>query len=153
MSDQGLRPSRDPARRAMLAGAVAAPVLLALGIIIGLVEGGLLPGTCQGLACLFSGLVFGATATIALVWLVLWVAVRLARRRWPRPPWRLWRYASSRWPAGDPPCGSSSSRWTARPRRSSRRPRRRSGAAAARRRRRLVPQGTPRGHPGGGSQP
>jgi len=82
--------SGDPERRAMLAGALAAPVLLALGLVIGLVEGGLLPGTCQGLACLFSGLVFGATATIAVVWLVLWVAVRLARRRWPRSTWRLW---------------------------------------------------------------
>jgi hypothetical protein len=90
MPEQEPSTSPDAERRAMLAGSIAAPVLLALGTVIGLVEGGLLPGACQGLACLFSGLVLGATLTIAVVWLLLWAAVRVARRRWPRSTWRLW---------------------------------------------------------------
>jgi|SRR6056297_157341 len=80
----------DPEWRSIIAGAVAAPVLLLIGLVIGLVEGGLLPGTCQGLACLFSALVVGAASVIAVTWLVLWVAVRAARRRWPHSTWRLW---------------------------------------------------------------
>jgi hypothetical protein len=71
-------------------GSIAAPVLLVLGTAIGLVEGGLLPGDCQGLGCLFGGLVFSATLIIAVVWLLVWGAVRLAQRRWPRSTWRPW---------------------------------------------------------------
>jgi hypothetical protein len=82
--------SPDTERRTMLVGSAAAPVLFVLGVLIGLVEGGLLPGDCQGLGCLFGGLVFSATLAIAVVWLLLWTAVRFARRRWPRSTWRLW---------------------------------------------------------------
>lgn len=81
---------RDPEQSALLVGFVAAPLLLILGFVIGLLEGGLLPGACQGLACLFNGLVIGAAAVITVTWLVLWAVVRLARRRWPRSTWRLW---------------------------------------------------------------
>lgn len=80
----------DPERRSIVAGAVAAPAVLLIGLVIGLIEGGLLPGACQGLACLFSTLVFGAASVIAVTWLVAWFVVRLAQRRWPTSTWRLW---------------------------------------------------------------
>jgi len=86
--DRGL--FEDPEWQAAIAGVVAAPVLIVLGVMIGLVEGGLLPGACQGLACVFSALVFGAVAVITVTWLVLWGTVHLARRRWPGSTWRLW---------------------------------------------------------------
>lgn len=90
MQDRAHHPPPDAEWRALLAGVLAAPVLLVLGVVVGLVEGGLLPWACEGLACLFNSLVLGATAIIAVTWLVLWVVVRLARRRWPRSTLRLW---------------------------------------------------------------
>lgn len=80
----------DHELRAVLAGAAAAPILVLLGSGVGLAEGGLLPGACQGLACLFSALVLLAAGVVAGTWLVVWAVVHLARRRWPRSRWRLW---------------------------------------------------------------
>lgn len=82
--------SLDPERRAALVGVAAAPALVLFALVVGIVQGGLLPGACQGLGCLFSGLVLGATGVIVGVWLVAWLGVRAARRRWPHVGWRLW---------------------------------------------------------------
>lgn len=67
-------------RRALRVGVAAAPALALLGVGIGLVEGGLLPGACEGLACLFGTLVLATTAVVAVVWLLVWGMVRLHRR-------------------------------------------------------------------------
>lgn len=71
-------------------GVAAAPVLVLFAVVVGVVEGGLLPGACQGLACLFTGVVLGAAGVIVAVWFVVWLGIRAARRRWPHVRWRLW---------------------------------------------------------------
>ena len=83
-------PQLDAERRASIAGVAAAPTLLLLALLVGLVEGGLLPTACQGLACLYSALVSMAVAGILVVWLLVWFVLRLTRRRWPRSNTRLW---------------------------------------------------------------
>lgn len=80
----------DPEWRAAVAGASAAPLLVLAGLVIGLVEGGLLPLACQGLGCVFTAVVLLYAGIVAGVWLIVWVVVRLARRRWPEVTWRLW---------------------------------------------------------------
>ena len=80
----------DPERRAALWGAAAAPALVLLGLGVGVVEGGLLPGACQGLACLFNAIVLFAAGAVAAAWLLIWFVVRLLRRRWPASTCRVW---------------------------------------------------------------
>lgn len=82
--------SADPERRAAIVGVAAAPALVLFAGVVGMVEGGLLPGACQGLACLFTGIVLGAAGVIIVVWFVVWLGIRVTRRRWPHARWRLW---------------------------------------------------------------
>lgn len=91
MESRSKRPlSADPEWQALAAGLGGAIAVLLVGTVIGLVEGNLLPGDCQGLACLFTGIVLGYSGLVAAVWVVVGVAVALARRRWPTSTWRLW---------------------------------------------------------------
>ena len=71
-------------------GVAGAGALVLGGLIIGLVEGNLLPGDCQGLACLFGAVILGYAGAVAAVWLVVGTAVAFARRRWETSTWRLW---------------------------------------------------------------
>ena len=80
----------DPEWKALAFGVGGALALLVGGLIVGLIEGNLLPGDCQGLACLFTGLVLGYAGIVLAVWIVAGIAVRLARKRWPASSWRLW---------------------------------------------------------------
>ena len=59
------------------------------GVVLGFVQGGLLPWECQGLACLFTQVILMYTGIVVAVWLVAGIALALARRRWPRSQWRL----------------------------------------------------------------
>lgn len=79
----------DPERRALVAGVAAVPTLLLLAVVVGLIKGWL-PGLCQGLACLYNTIVLMGLAGISVTWLLLWMVVRLTRRRWPRSNVRLW---------------------------------------------------------------
>lgn len=73
--------SADPGWRAALVGVAAAPGLVPFALAIGIVEGVLLPGACQGLACLFGLVVLRASAVIvgilaAISWVpVAWLGV------------------------------------------------------------------------------
>lgn len=80
----------DPEWKALTWGVGGALALLAGGLLVGLVEGNLLPGDCQGLACLFTGLVLAYAGAVIGVWIVAGIAVGLARKRWPASAWRLW---------------------------------------------------------------
>lgn len=64
--------------------------LVMAGLIVGIVEGSLLPGDCEGLACLFTTVVLMYAGIVVGVWLLVGVAVAAARRRWPTSTWRLW---------------------------------------------------------------
>lgn len=74
----------------VLVGAAAAPGLVLVGLLVGLIEGGLLPGACRGLACLYLGLVLGYAGVVAGVWAVVALVVHLTRRRWPTAAARTW---------------------------------------------------------------
>lgn len=76
--------------RTVVLGAAAAVALVAGGLIAGAVEGGLLPGRCRGLACLFTTVVVVYSLAIASVWLVAALILAAARRRWPDVGWRVW---------------------------------------------------------------
>lgn len=80
----------DPEWRALAWGVGGAFAFLLGGLVVGLVQGGLLPGECQGLACLFTTVIIMYTGIVLAVWLVAGTAVVLARRRWPVSTWRLW---------------------------------------------------------------
>jgi hypothetical protein len=82
--------SADPEWRAALLGMAAAPTLVLFALVVGIVEGELLPGACQGLGCVFSGLVIVMAAVSVGVWFVVWLGIRSLRRRWPQVGWRLW---------------------------------------------------------------
>ncbi len=70
--------------RAAVAGALAAPVLVVVGLIVGAIEGGLLPwDDCQGLACVYLAVVLMYSGGILAIWAVVSGIVVLARRRWP----------------------------------------------------------------------
>lgn len=73
----------------MLAGAAAAPALVLVGLAVGFVEGGLLPGDCRGLACIFTGILLTYAGLLLALWVVFAGVLALARRRWPRSSWRL----------------------------------------------------------------
>ena len=88
--DQDRATAADQERRAAVVGVSAAPTLALLTLLVGAVEGGLLPGACEGLGCLFGAIYLGATGVVLVVWLVTWPAVRAARRRWPEVGWRVW---------------------------------------------------------------
>ena len=72
----------DPEWRALAWGVGGALALLEGGLLVGLIQGNLLPGDCQGLACLFTGLVVAYAGAVVGVWLVAGIAVSLARKRW-----------------------------------------------------------------------
>lgn len=76
--------------RWVLVGAAAAPGLVLVGFVIGSLEGGLLPWACQGLACLFAGLVLGYAGLLAVVWGLLALVVRWTRRRQSASRLRTW---------------------------------------------------------------
>lgn len=80
--------SLPPDWQAVVVGAASAPALLVLGLVIGVVEG-LIPG-CEGLACLYGGLVLGYSGALLLVWGVIALVVAATRRRWPRSSARTW---------------------------------------------------------------
>ncbi len=80
----------DPEWRTLSWGVAGAFALVLGGLIAGLVEGGLLPGECEGLACLFTTVVLGYAGIVVAVWIIVGLAVALARKRWPRSTWRLW---------------------------------------------------------------
>lgn len=80
----------DPEWRALAAGVSGAVALVIAGAVVGLIEGGLLPGACRGLSCLFTGIVLGYAGLVLATWLVVGVGVSLARRRWPASTWRTW---------------------------------------------------------------
>lgn len=80
----------DPEWRASTWGVGGAIALLLGGLIVGLVEGNLLPGECEGLACLFTGIVLGYAGVVLAVWIVVGVSLAIARQRWPTSAWRLW---------------------------------------------------------------
>lgn len=80
----------DPEWRAAAWGIAGAVALLLGGLVVGLVQGNLLPGDCQGLACLFSGLILGYAGVVLVIWVLAGVAIALARKRWPTSTWRLW---------------------------------------------------------------
>lgn len=90
VGNRGKPLSADPEWRALAAGVSGAIAILLVGAVIGLVEGNLLPSECQGLACLFTGIVLGYAGVVAAIWTVVGVAVALARRRWPTSTGRLW---------------------------------------------------------------
>ena len=80
----------DPEWQALAWGVGGAVAFLLGGLIVGIVQGGLLPGECEGLACVFTTVILMYTGIVLGVWLVAGVAVALARRRWPESTWRLW---------------------------------------------------------------
>lgn len=80
----------DPEWRAVGWGLGGALAFLGGGVVLGFVQGGLLPWECQGLACLFTQVILMYTGIVVAVWLVAGIALALARRRWPRSQWRLW---------------------------------------------------------------
>jgi len=80
----------DPEWKALAWGVGGAVALLAGGLLVGLIEGNLLPGDCQGLACLFTSVVLAYAGVIVGIWVVAGIAVGLARRKWPTSTWRLW---------------------------------------------------------------
>lgn len=57
---------------------------------MGLVEGGLLPWACRGLACLFTAVVLMYGAGLVVGWGVIGVIVHLTRQRWPTSTLRTW---------------------------------------------------------------
>lgn len=71
-----------PDWRAAVLGALAVPGLIVVGAVIGWAEG-LLPWSCRGLECIFTGLVLGYAAVMLLVWAVAAGVIALTRRRWP----------------------------------------------------------------------
>ena len=71
-----------PDWRAALVGAAAAPTLTLVGLVVGVIEGGLLPGVCQGLACLYTAMVLLYSAGILVAWSVIAIVTAATRRRW-----------------------------------------------------------------------
>jgi hypothetical protein len=80
----------DPEWKALGWGVGGALALLVGGLLVGLIEGNLLPGDCQGLACLFTGLIVAYAGAVVGIWIVAGIAVALARKRWPTSNRRLW---------------------------------------------------------------
>lgn len=80
----------DPEWQALTWGVGGALAFLVGGLIVGVAQGGLLPGECEGLACLFTTVILMYAGIVLVVWLFAGVAVALARRRWPESTWRLW---------------------------------------------------------------
>jgi hypothetical protein len=80
----------DPEWRALAAGVSGAVALVLGGLVVGLIEGNLLPGSCRGLVCLYTGIVLGYTGLVLAVWILVGAGVALAKRRWPMPTWRIW---------------------------------------------------------------
>lgn len=73
----------DPDWRAVLIGALAAPVLTVVGSVGGWLSGGLLPGDCQGLACVYLHVLLLYSAALLGVWALVATLTALARQRWP----------------------------------------------------------------------
>lgn len=82
-------PDLDADWRAVGAGAGAAPALLVTGLVAGWVEGGLLPGDCQGLACVYLQVLLLYSAALLGLWILVATLTALARQRWPRSTSRL----------------------------------------------------------------
>lgn len=80
----------DPEWRAVGWGLGGAAALVLGGLVLGLVQGGLLPWDCEGLACLFTTVILMYAGIVLGIWLVAGLALALARRRWPISTWRLW---------------------------------------------------------------
>ena len=73
----------------MVTGVAAVPATLLVGAGIGFIQGGLLPGACQGLACLYPAIVALGAAAVAALWLVLGTVRAMTRRRRPNSTVRL----------------------------------------------------------------
>lgn len=75
--------------RAAAVGAGAAPALVVVGLIAGAREGSL-PGSCEGLDCLWFGFVALMAAAMLCIWAIVAGVAALTRRRWPGSTARLW---------------------------------------------------------------
>lgn len=75
--------------RAVVVGLLGAPTLFGTGLVIGAVEGGLLPGACEGLTCLYFGVLVGYSLLLLAGWGVLAGITALARRFASRSRLRL----------------------------------------------------------------
>jgi hypothetical protein len=81
---------QDPEWKALAWGVGGAVALVLAGLAVGLIEGNLLPGDCEGLACVFTTVVLMYAGIVVGVWLIVGLAVGAARRRWSTSTWRLW---------------------------------------------------------------
>lgn len=89
MPNPDRRPRPDADWRAVIGGALAAPTLVVLGLLAGWLEGGLLPGDCQGLACIYLHVLLLYGAGLLGVWVLLGAVTALTRERWPRSTARV----------------------------------------------------------------
>lgn len=76
--------------RAVAAGAAAAPTLALVGLLVGSLAGGLLPGDCRGLACVYLHVLLLYSGALLGLWALIWTVTALARQRWPRSRVRVW---------------------------------------------------------------
>lgn len=77
-------PDLDRDWRAVAAGLGAAPTLVAVGLLAGWAQGGLLPGDCRGLACVYLQVLLLYGAALLGLWILVATLTALARQRWPR---------------------------------------------------------------------
>ncbi|MDX1657190.1 MAG: hypothetical protein R3343_00070 [Nitriliruptorales bacterium] len=95
----------DPDWRATVVGALAAPALFLTGIVLGQLEGNLLPWNCEGMSCLFFAVLVVYSGGLLLIWGVIAAITALTRARWPRSRFRtrllqglaIVSYAPSAW--------------------------------------------------------
>ena len=73
----------DPDWQACWIGALGAPSLFVIGIVVGEIEGGLLPWDCEGMACLFFAVLVLYSGALLAIWLLLTAITALTRRWWP----------------------------------------------------------------------
>lgn len=75
--------------QAAAVGTGAAPALVVVGLIAGIIEGSL-TGSCEGMECLWFGFVALVAAAMLGTWAIVVGVAALTRRRWTDSTVRLW---------------------------------------------------------------